>query len=121
MDLAPDGDGPRPRLSPVAAAAVGGAVWGAAGYAVLWGKTPLTVTHRFVTSTAGTALLLPVRTVLWMIRALEVHVAHRSFDFADRNAWIGVVAAILGGAYAAVVAVGTRAFLRRRRRARLPA
>jgi hypothetical protein len=78
-------------------AAVGG-LWGLAGYAVLWGHTPLVVHRSFVVSGAGTVLLLPVRLVLWGIRFVEEHVAAGPFDFSGNNAWIGALTAVVGAA-----------------------
>jgi hypothetical protein len=78
-----------------ATAAVAGGLWGLAGYAVLWGHTPLVVHRTFVVSVPGTLLLLPVRIVLWGIRSVE-GLAGGPFDFSRNNGWIGLLAALVG-------------------------
>jgi hypothetical protein len=97
-------------------AALVGACWGLAGYAVLWGHTPLVVHRPFVVSIAGTVLLLPVRLVLWGIRLAEEHVAGRPFDFSRNDAWIGAVAAVIGAAITLVAFLAARGAWRVSRR-----
>ena len=104
--------GVRSRLPAIGVAAAVGAAWGLLGYALLWGHTPFVVHRPFVVSLAGTILLLPVRVVLWGIRAAERSAGH-AFDFSQRNAWIGALAGAVGaalavGATAAVVALSRR-------------
>jgi hypothetical protein len=84
-------------------AAAIGAGWGFASYLLLWGHTPFVVHRSFVVSVVGTVLLLPVRIVLWAIHELE-RSAGRSFDLAENNWWIGVVASVVGGGVVALVA-----------------
>jgi hypothetical protein len=84
-------------------AAVGGAVWGLVGYAILWGHTPLVVQRPFVESAVGTVLLFPVRVVLWIIHGLE-RAAGAPFDFSSNNWWIGVCAAVVGAAVVVTLA-----------------
>lgn len=104
-----------PRFPPLLVAASLGALWGAMGYAILWGLTPITVSRQFVLSFQGTLALLPVRLVLWSIKAAE-GLAGRHFHFPDFNWWIGAVAAGVGAGMAtAAVALGR--FLLRRARA----
>jgi hypothetical protein len=86
-----------PRASGLAALTGIGAVWGFFGYTVLWQGVPFGVDRRFVESVVGTLVLFPVRAVLWGVHIGE-RFAGRSFDFADDNWWIGVAAAIIGGA-----------------------
>lgn len=107
---------PRPRsgLHPLALAAAAGALWGTAAFLVLWGHTPITVTRSFVVGSLGTAVLLPVRIVLWGLRAAE-RVAGRPFHFPDANWWIGMVAALVGAGLVAAAAVVVRAVGRRLR------
>jgi hypothetical protein len=81
---------------PVLLAGAVGGLWGLAGYAALWGHTPLVIHRSFVVSGAGTVLLLPIRLVLWGIRFVEEQVAAGPFDFSGNNAWIGAVAAVVG-------------------------
>lgn len=99
-----------PRFPPLLVASSLGALWGAAGYAVLWGHTPLTVSRAFVLSALGTALLLPVRLVLGSIRLAE-GVLGRSFTFADANWWIGALAAVVGAAVAGSLLLAARALV----------
>jgi hypothetical protein len=82
-------------LRPPAVAAILGGLWGLAGYALLWGHTPLVVHRTFVVSVPGTVALLPVRIVLWGIRSVE-GVAGGPFDFSRNNGWIGLLAALVG-------------------------
>ena len=105
---------------PLLAAAIGGALWGLAGYALLWGYTPVVVHHRFVESVLGTALLLPVRLVLWGIHAVEGTLVSGPFDFTTNNGWIGLLAAAVGSAIvvAAFLVVLAAARLRRQATAR---
>jgi membrane associated rhomboid family serine protease len=91
-----------------------GAVWGLAGYALLWGHTPIVVHRPFVVSAVGTAVLLPVRLVLLGIRFVEEHVADGPFDFSGNNAWIGVLAAVVGAILVAAGFLLIRAVSRRR-------
>ena len=106
---------PLPRLHPLVLAAGVGALWGALGYAVLWGFTPLTVSRRFVVGVVGTLVLLPVRTVLWGIRVVE-RMTGRAYHFPDSNWWIGVVAALVGAVLVLVATALMRAALRHARR-----
>lgn len=111
------------RFSPVVIALGVGAAWGALGYLILWGRiAPVFPSRQFVVSGLGTALFLPVRGVLLGIRTLE-HTAGRPFELADNNWWIGVVAALVGAALAAVAFLGARAAIRAwsRRRDAAPA
>ncbi len=101
------------------AVSVAGALWGLVGYAALWGHTPFTVHRSFVVSPLGTVVLLPVRVVLWAIRFVEERVGH-PFEFASRNGWIGLAAAIVGAAIAVGAFVAVRALARRVRVARSP-
>lgn len=107
-------------MRPVAAATVAGAMWGVAGYAALWGYTPFTVHRSFVVSTLGTALLLPVRLVLWAIRFVEERVVGHPFELASGHGWIGAAAAAVGAGVAAISFVVVRAVVRRVRAARAP-
>jgi membrane associated rhomboid family serine protease len=108
---------------PALLAAALGALWGLAGYALLWGYTPLLVQRPFVVSVAGTLVFAPVRIVLLGIRLVEENLASGPFDFSGNNGWIGALAGLVGallflGAYAlARVAV---AAMRRRVRPRRP-
>lgn len=105
---------PIPRVHPVMAAMATGALWGALGYAVLWGLSPIVVGRRFVVSLLGTLVFLPVRLVLWGIRAVEA-AAGRSFELADSTWWIGVTAALVGAVIAAAAALALRPVVRRLR------
>lgn len=96
-----------PRFPPLAAAIVLGALWGGLAYAVLWGHTPLEVSRRFVVGPVGTLALLPVRLVLWAIRAAE-GVLGETLLFADANWWIGLVAAAVGSTIALVAVLAVR-------------
>lgn len=58
-----------------------GALWGLAGYGVLWEGVPLTVSREFVEGTVGTLLLLPSRLVIWAILGVE-RLVGRPFDLA---------------------------------------
>ena len=107
----------RPRVSPVAVAAGGGALWGVGGYTVLWEGEPFVVHRPFVESVAGTLVLLPVRAVLWAIHVAE-DVAGRTFDLSTNHTWIAVAAAAIGAGVAAAVVASTRSALRRLRHAR---
>lgn len=91
-----------PRFPPVTAAIVLGALWGGLAYVVLWGYTPLLLSRRFVVGGLGTILLLPVRLVLWGIRALEGAVGE-TFLLADASWWIGLAAALVGAILALAV------------------
>lgn len=104
---------PAPRVPGVVVAMSLGAAWGAAGYALLWGHTPVTVHRTFVVSPLGTLLLLPVRAVLASIRVVEEHVVGHPFQFADRNGWIGLVAAAVGSLIAATAFLAVRGLVRR--------
>jgi hypothetical protein len=108
----------RPVMKPAVAATVAGAMWGVAGYAALWGYTPLTVHRSFVVSPLGTVLLLPVRVVLWAIRFLEERVVGHPFELASGHGWIGVAAAAVGAGVAAISFVVVGAVVRRVRAAR---
>ena len=104
-----------PRVSGLAASAATGALWGFLGYNVLWQGVPFGVNRRFVESVAGTLVLLPVRTVLWGVHLGE-RMADRPFDFADDNWWIGVAAALVGGAIGFLAFVAIRSVMRALRR-----
>lgn len=104
-----------PQASGLAASAATGALWGFLGYTVLWQGVPFGVNRRFVESVAGTLVLLPVRTVLWGVHLGE-RMAGRPFDFADDNWWIGVAAALVGGAIAVLAFVAIRSVARGLRR-----
>ena len=108
---------PLPRVPAIVVASTAGALWGAVGYAVLWGLTPLSVSRSFVLSSVGTAALLPVRLVLGSIRLAE-GLFDRSFQFADSNWWIGALAAVVGGVIAAGVILLARLAVRVVRAAR---
>jgi hypothetical protein len=86
-----------------------GGLWGLAGYAVLWGYTPLVVHRPFVVGAVGTVLLFPVRVVLWAIRLVEDRIAGHSFDFSANHGWIGVVAAAVGAVLVVAVVLMVRA------------
>jgi len=107
-----------PRVSGLAAWAATGALWGFLGYTVLWQGVPFGVNRRFVESVAGTLVLLPVRTVLWGVHLGE-RMADRPFDFADDNWWIGVAAAVVGGAIGALAFILIRAGVRALRASRV--
>jgi hypothetical protein len=97
------------RGRPLWVAALAGAVWGFAGYAVLWGETPIVVHRPFVVSLPGTLLLAPIRIVLVGIRLVEERVADRSFDFSSNHTWIGALAVLTGAALALGLYVVARA------------
>jgi hypothetical protein len=80
------------------AAAAIGAAWGAAGYAVLWGLTPIVVHRPFVVSFLGTVLLAPVRVVLFGIRIVEERIVDSPLDFSANHGWIGFLSAAVGAA-----------------------
>jgi hypothetical protein len=101
------------RHRPLILAAALGAAWGLAGYAVLWGHTPIVVHRPFVVSTGGTVLLLPVRLVLWAIRLVEDNLADGPFDFSRNDGWIGALAAAVGAILAAGVFLLLRTVSRR--------
>ncbi len=82
---------------PLRVGAIAGSVWGLAGYALLWGYTPIVIHRAFVETVPGTVLLLPVRLVLWAIHGLE-RAAGAPFDFSGNSWWIGAVAAVVGAA-----------------------
>jgi hypothetical protein len=105
-----------PRLSVLGVAASVGALWGLAGYAVLWEGEPVTVQRPFVESVLGTIALLPVRAVLWGIHLAET-VAHRTFELSANHWWIGVTAGLAGAAIGIAVAVVVRVIVRMVRRA----
>jgi hypothetical protein len=106
-----------PRVSGLAASAATGALWGFLGYTVLWQGVPFGVNRRFVESVAGTLVLLPVRTVLWGVHLGE-RMAGRPFDFADDNWWIGLAAALVGGAIAVLAFIVIRSGVRALRASR---
>ncbi len=85
------------RPSTLVAAALG-ALWGAVAYTILWGKTSIVVTVRYVDSSLGLITLLPVRIVIHGIRLAEAHIAGRSFSLSRNHEWIGVVSAAVGAA-----------------------
>jgi hypothetical protein len=104
-----------PRPSGLAATVGIGAVWGFLGYTVLWQGVPFGVDRPFVESVVGTLVLFPVRTVLWGVHLGE-RFAGRSFDFADDNWWIGLAAALIGGAILVLVFAVVRTAARALRR-----
>jgi len=106
-----------PRASGLAATAGAGAAWGFLGYTVLWQGVPFGVNRRFVESVVGALVLFPVRTVLWGVHLGE-RMAGRPFDFADDNWWIGVAAAVVGGAIGALAFIAVRAGVRSLRASR---
>ena len=106
-----------PRASGLAATAGAGAAWGFLGYTVLWQGVPFGVNRRFVESVVGTLVLFPVRTVLWGVHLGE-RMAGRPFDFAGDNWWIGVAAAVVGGAIGALAFIAVRAGVRTLRASR---
>lgn len=105
---------PLPRVHPVMAAMAGGALWGAMGYAILWGLSPIVVERRFVVSLVGTVVFLPVRLVLWALRGIE-GLAGRPFEFAHSNWWIGAAAAVVGAGFGVGATMALRALVRRLR------
>jgi hypothetical protein len=113
-----------PFISPFAAAAGLGALWGSFGYSVLWDGRPFSVTRRFVVSIHGTVVLLPVRIVLFAIHVVERQVAGHPFSFENDSWWIGLSAAITGALLVSVAVLVGRAgwhVTRRPRRSGLPA
>jgi len=94
-------------------ALVVGTLWGYVGYAILWGLTGIVIRPRFSFSTAGFLAFLPVRLVLRGLRFAEEHVVHHPFRFADNHGWIGVTAAVVGGALVLAFAVVLRWGIRR--------
>ena len=106
-----------PRASGLAATAGAGAAWGFLGYTVLWQGVPFGVNRRFVESVVGALVLFPVRTVLWGVHLGE-RMAGRPFDFADDNWWIGMAAAVVGGAICALAFIAVRAGVRTLRASR---
>jgi hypothetical protein len=97
------------------AVSLGGA-WGLAGYALLWGLTPIVLHRAFVVSPLGTLLLLPVRGVLLAIRLVEERIAGRPFQLADNHGWIALAAAAAGAVMACAVFVAVRGAVRLLRR-----
>ena len=85
-----------------------GALWGLAGYGVLWEGAPVTVSRPFVESAIGTLALLPSRVVIWAILATE-RLAGRPFDLADSHAWIAPAATAVGAIVGAATAAAARA------------
>jgi len=106
-----------PRASGLAATAGAGAAWGFLGYTVLWQGVPFGVNRRFVESVVGALVLFPVRTVLWGVHLGE-RMAGRPFDFADDNWWIGLAAAVVGGAIGALAFIVVRSCVRALRASR---
>lgn len=106
---------PLPRVHPVLAAIAGGALWGAMGYAVLWGLSPIVVQRRFVVSVLGTMVFLPVRLVLWGLRWIEAALG-RPFEFAHSSWWIGAIAAALGAVIGVTLVISGRGLIRGLRR-----
>lgn len=92
-------------------------MWGFLGYTVLWEGQPFAVTRVFVSSVLGVVLLLPVRIVIWGIRAAE-ELAGRTFDLSSNNLWIAFVASALGAAIALAAFLGGRWVIGRLVRAR---
>ncbi len=78
---------------------------------MLWGHTSIVVHRSFVVSPVGTLILLPVRLVLWGIRALE-RAAGGPFEFSSNNWWIGLAAGLVGAAIATLAVVLVRLALR---------
>jgi hypothetical protein len=103
---------PVPRVPGVVVAASLGAAWGLAGYALLWGSSPIVIQRSFVVSPVGTVLLLPVRAVLATIRLVEDHLMGRPFELGDAHGWIGVAAAAVGAALAMAGFLAVRAVAR---------
>jgi hypothetical protein len=103
------------RLPPSVVATIFGGLWGLAGYALLWGHTPLVVHRTFVVSVPGTVVLLPVRIVLWGIRSVEA-MAGGPFDFSRNNGWIGLLSALVGGGLVLLGYLASRAVIRAVRR-----
>jgi energy-converting hydrogenase Eha subunit A len=103
------------RRRPLLISAVVGGAWGLAGYAVLWGHTPIVIHRPFVVSGVGTALLFPVRVVLWGIRVVEEEVAGAPFDFSRNDAWIGATAGLVGAVLLVAGFLVVRAISRRLR------
>jgi hypothetical protein len=101
-----------PRVTGLGVATGIGGLWGLMGYTVLWQGSPFAVNRRFVGSNLGTLVLLPVRLVLWGIRAVE-SVTGRTFDLADANRWIAVVASALGALTAIALFLAARTVWRR--------
>ena len=101
--------------SPAVLVTAAGALWGAIGYLVLWGHTPLFPSRRMVASGLGLVLFLPVRVVLWVIRAIE-GLAGRSFALAESSWWIGLLAAVAGAAIVMLPLLAVRATRRVRPR-----
>jgi hypothetical protein len=99
-------------------AALVGGLWGLAGYLLLWGHTPLIVHRTFVVSPLGTAVLLPVRLVLWGIRLVEDRIVGHPFGLASSNEWIGLLAAGIGAGIGAISVVMALHVLRRVRASR---
>ena len=104
------------RARPGLIAAAAGAAWGLAGYAVLWGHTPLFPSRSFVVGPLGTAALAPVRLVLWGIHAVERRFASAPFEFSQNNGWIGALAGAAGAGMALAAFVAVRALVRSTRR-----
>jgi hypothetical protein len=88
--------GVQPLLPSLTVAAGMGAIWGSFGYSILWDGRPFAVTRRFVVSSHGTLVLLPVRIVLFAIHFVERHIAGHPFAFENDSWWIGVAAAGVG-------------------------
>ncbi|HEX6207001.1 MAG TPA: hypothetical protein VF058_01450 [Actinomycetota bacterium] len=105
---------PLPPVHPVLAAMAGGALWGAMGYAILWGLSPIVVQRRFVVSAIGTIAFLPVRLVLWTLRWIE-SIEGRPFEFAHSSWWIGALAAVVGAGIGIALALTARTAIRRLR------
>ncbi|HZD79500.1 MAG TPA: hypothetical protein VE646_05630 [Actinomycetota bacterium] len=99
-----------PRAGALGTATALGGLWGLLGYTVLWDGTPFATDRRFVESVLGTMALLPIRLVLWGIRAFEL-LTGRTYNFPDSNWWIGAVAGLLGALIVAggVLAIRTTA------------
>ena len=95
-------------LLPLAAV---GMAWGLACYAVLWGHTWIVVHRSFVVSPVGTLILLPMRLVLWGIRAFE-RASGGPFDFSSNNWWIGVAAGLVGAVIVTLAVVLVRQAVR---------
>jgi hypothetical protein len=102
----------RRRARPALVGAGVGALWGAVAFSVLWGYSGIEVDRQFVNSLPGLLSLLPVRVVLYAIRAVEVHVVRHPFVFAQNHQWIGYVAAGTGALMGLAAAVLGRGVVR---------
>ena len=81
----------------ISLAVAAGGFWGLVGYTVLWEGEPFAVTRTFVSSVVGLLALLPIRLVIWGIRAAE-EIEGRTFDLSSTHLWIAPVASAIGAA-----------------------